>query len=650
MTAICACWSRRGAHEPGETVRRMSGPLAMYGADRWGEWSGGAVAMGIRQHYVLPEDGADRQPEPRHGTVLVADVRLDNRDTLCRQLSIDPVAAGQWSDSAVVHAAWTRWGSECVHRLVGDFAFVVWDETHQTLTCVRDPLGGRPLCYAHVRGTVVVASMPKGALAVPGVSSELDEVRLGEQLVVLPPNGGRTFFRDVSLIPPGHLLRVTADRMELSRYWHAPAADTVRFARDEEYVERFLELYEEAVLRRLRSIRPVATTLSAGLDSGSVTALAARQLGREGKRLHAVTWVPKPGAEIPDFPNRLTNEGGPASEVAAMYPNVDHHLIQAPDRNPFADLAIVDEAADQPFVTPLVAPMIRTMGGRLSALGCGVLLTGQQGNMTISYNGLRLIPTLLRRGRVVRGGRETLALARAPGWTPRRALFTALVPLVPVEARRLVSRWRRRGRGADYDPFAYCTVNPELARTHDFSGTADRLGWVMSANAPVDGWRMRLAVIESLDIGMGHKGIQADCGVEFRDPTMDVPLVEYCLSIPEDQFLRAGQQRWLIRRAMRGLLPPSVLDATHRGLQAADWPRFLDPYRSSFAAEVHAIESSPLARRVLDVAKLHRLLETWPAQWTGGHMQSHALTFLRGLGIGHFIRQHETRAAAQSAA
>ena len=638
MTAICACWSRDGHIDAAEALRRMRAPLAMYGGDRWGEWRGAGVALGIHQRYVLPEDRMDRQPDCRDGIVVAATLRLDNRGALARELEIDSAIAREMPDSEILRAAWRRWGAECVHHLLGDYAFIVWDDVWQTLFCVRDPFGTHPLCYARVGGMVAVASMPKGLIALPNVSRALNEVRLGEHLAMMPRHDGSTFFKDVSLVPPGYLLQITPDRMELRRYWHPPSGVTVRFARDEEYVERFLELYEDAVAVRLRSLDPVAATLSAGLDSGSVTALAARHLAKGGKRLPALTWVPRADAHIPSVPTRLTDERVPAAAVAALYPNVDHLLIEAPDRNPFAELAAFDDAADEPFVTPLTLPMYRAMGDRLRELGCGVLLTGQWGNMTVSYNGLRLPQALLRRGRLVRGARETLALARTPGYGYRGALHTALTPLIPQAAQRMLTRVRRRGESGAH-PLAYCTVNTAFAAQHRIVERAAELGWIQSTNAPTDGLQLRATILGGIDLGMTHLGLHATLGVQLRDPTVDRRVVEYCFSIPEEQFLRNGTSRWLIRRAMSGLLPSIVLDAPHRGLQGSDWPRFMDPYREAYAAEVEAIAESPMAARILDVAELRRIMEPRPEQWAGRDMARYPLKLLRGVGVGTFLRR-----------
>lgn len=564
----------------------------------------------------------------------VADVRLDNCDDLCRQLGLEPALHAQQADSTILRAAWMQWGVDCVQHLLGDFAFAIWSEVERTLFCARDPLGVRPLCYATLGPAVAVSSMPKGLLALPGFPRELDEVRLAEHLALLPQDGGRTFFRGVSLLPPGHTLRVTPERLEVAAYWQ-PRRTEVRFRRDEDYVERFRELFDAAVHCRLRSAGPIATTLSAGLDSGSVTAVAARQLAQRGERLPALTCIPRPGACIPQDASRLTDESHHAAAVAALYPNVDHVLVDAPDVSPLALLPAFDAGADQPLLNPIGLPMFYAMEKRLATLRCKVLLTGSMGNITISYDWLTALPTLLRRGRVLRGIRETMALVKTPGWTSRRALHTAVGPLLPVPVLKSLYRLCRHHPISSLSD--YSAINPDFARAIDLSVIATRLGWNLELRPLTDGWRMRTTGLSRLDMGMALKGTHAAFGAELRDPTVDLRIVEYCLGIPEEQFLRSGRTRWLVRRAMVGTLPSVVLHEHRRGLQGSDWPRFITANWGAFAAELAELEYSPLARKILDLPELHRLVAAQPAEWVARDMNTYAVKMLRGLATGGFI-------------
>ena len=638
MTAICAYWSRDGAPHAAERIDGMVTALAPYGRDRASRWSNGPIAMAINHHQTLPEDQFDAQPAFAHGIVLVADLRLDERDTLARQLGLSSAQAAHMADSALLHAAWRAWGAECVHRLVGEFAFVVWNEGEQSLFCARDPIGARPLYYTTIGRMVAVSSMPKGVLALPELPRRLDELRMAEYLALLPGDGTRTFFQHVSLLPPGHTLHVTPERIATRAYWSPPHVGSVRLPRDEDYVDRFLELFEQAVAATLRTTGPMAALVSGGFDSSSVTSLAARQLMRRGERLQALTWIPQSGADAPAIADRhMPDESRHVAALAQRHPNVDHGLIGSPDVYPLALLPVYQNAWDQPILNPIKVPMLHATAQRLAALGCGVALHGQGGNMTISYDGLTLLPTLLSRGRWLRGARETAALARAPGWSTRSAVSMAVTPLLPPT----VIRGVRRLRGHAEPAVAYSAIRPECAAAHDLAATAARRGWSLEGRGIVDAQSLRTQLMRRLDVGTAMKGLLAAMGVEYRDPTWDVRLLNYCWAIPEDQFLRGGRTRWLLRRAMDGILPPVILDETRRGLQSADWPRFLAPYRAAYSEELAQLERSPRVREFIDVAVLRQLVDRWPTTWTIADRFPYGILLLRSLGAGQFIRQFE---------
>jgi asparagine synthase (glutamine-hydrolysing) len=131
--------------------------------------------------------------------------------------------------------------------------------------------------------------------------------------------------------------------------------------------------------------------------------------------------------------------------------------------------------------------------------------------------------------------------------------------------------------------------------------------------------------------------------IEQRDPTQDKRIFEFCLGIPIEQYLVGAQSRSLIRRAMQGRLPDSTLRRTTRGLQSADWYLTVGGARPQLSAELTRIERSPLARRVLDTARLRTLLDTWPG--SGYHTSPVSdvwhLALTRGIAAGSFLAQYD---------
>jgi asparagine synthase (glutamine-hydrolysing) len=568
-------------------------------------WTEGPVGLAVAQDQTLPEDRFDVEPRLRDGVVVAASVRLDNREALSTILGVSPTSSAQMADSAFVRLAWQRWGTQCVHHLVGDFAFVIWSSAERTLFCARDPVGMRPLCYAAAGAAVAVASMPIGILALPGFSRELDGERIAERVAWLPTDATRTMFRGVSMLPAGCVLRATEGRLDVERYWEFSRRE-IRYRRDEDYVEHFREVFDEAVRCRLRAASPVASLLSAGLDSGAITAVGAQILDRSNSPLVAITWRPRPGANLPPARGRLTDEGVYAAQLASRYSNIDHVMVVGAAGSLFPGASALSASMNEPVRNPFLSPLWRVTGERLREKGCRVLLSGQYGNLAISYDGAGLIASLVRQGRLIRAAHEVLAAGSLASLAVPRALFWTLAALLPV-------------------PLAKALLQ---VAGKPFSDTTSL----------TDVWALKTRIIRDyMDFGLRYAGLMAAGGFEIRCPAADLRVIDYCLSIPEDQFLRRGQRRWLIRRAMRGAVPDVTLDESRRGLQGSDWPLFVGPYRSEYAQLVDALDRSPLARATIDIPAIRRLLAAWPETWTQDHRAAYSIGLMRTLGIGDFI-------------
>jgi asparagine synthase (glutamine-hydrolysing) len=633
MSVLCAFWARDGRQRPSDMVSKMEAAVdAFVPGARGARWADAQAALAILKMDTQPEDRFDREPEGRDGVAIAADIFLDNRDELAGALELDPREAGQVADSGLLRLAWRQWGPACVSHLGGEFAFIIWDQGRQTLFAARDRFGLRPLCFGGVGRAIAIATLPKAILALPGISDAPDEAQITARLGLRREARSRTFFREIAMLPPAHTLIATSDRIDVSKYWEWRPSE-IRYRRDQDYVDRFRELFERAVRRRLRSSTPVGSLLSAGLDSGSVTAIAARELARRNEALIAATWTPRPAALMPPMRARVLDEAEGARGVAALYPNIDHRLIEAPDGSALAAIAHLGDRMDQPFRNTRQAPLFLATGEVLRAAGCRVLLHGQSGNYGISYTGVTLLSSLLRRGRPLRAMREGIALGRQPGQPALDLLYLALQPFMPRAIARQVAAIRasRPARG-----HAFSALNPSAAAGEPHGRASD----VSTIGTAVDDPRLRLPEGRYVDLGPIWKGLQLALGAELRDPTMDIDLLEYCLAIPDDQFLRLGQSRWLIRRAMRGILPDATLQEPFRGYQGADWPRFVAPYRGECAALLDAMERSQMAARLMDLPALRQRIDAWPTEWTPALVEPYCGTLLGGLGVGRFILQH----------
>lgn len=634
MTALAGCWHRDGRPGTREAVRRMLAAQRPYGPHGEADWSDGAIAMGRCLHRALPEDTFDRQP--LHGAegrlTLVADVRLDNREELASDLRLE--RPSQLSDAAILLAALERWSEGALDRLVGDFAFALWDAGRRALMLARDFLGQRPLHYHHGGDFFAFASMPKGLHALPDVAYAPDEQTVAEFVTLLPAAGSRSFFAGIERVEPGHLVRVTHDGLTVRRYWQ-PSRRELRL-RDGEYVEALRQHLDEATRSRLRGATGIlGSHLSAGLDSSAVTATAARLT--DATRVTAFTAVPREGYDGRAPDRRIADEGPLAAATAALYPALEHVLVRTEGRSPLEELDRNFFLFDQPSLNPCNMVWATAIASAARDRRIGVMLTGQMGNASLSYGGLERLPELLRSGRVFALGAETARLAGRGVMSWKGAAAATFGGYLPPR----LWRWLCERRGQDWDLAGYSAISAERVEALDIPRLARERELDLSYRPWRNGFDARVWMLRRVDVGNHNKGFLAGWGIDHRDPTADRRLVEFCLSVPMDQFLRGGLPRSLGLRALADRLPRCVLEERRKGYQGADWHEGLVAARVSLTDEIERLVPCAPAARTLDLERLRRLAGNWPESgWERPEVvRAYRLALLRGLSAGHFLRK-----------
>lgn len=643
MTAIAGLIRLDDAPIDRATLERMQSVLAPYGPDAQQHWQQGSAGFVRTLLRTTPEDSLDHQPlhDSASQTLLMFDGRIDNRDELARQLGLAPAELALMADSALALQACLRWGQDAVEHLLGDFALACWHPLQRKLWLARDPIGHRPLYWHRQDGFFAFASLPKALFAVPGVPRALCEERLHDYLCLLPMVGPESFFKDVYRVEPGELLTLENGRVSTRRYHQFDPARELRFASDDDYLEGFREQLDRAVACRLRSIGGIASHLSSGFDSSTVTAVAGRLLAAQGRGLLAYTAVPREGYEGAVPRGRHADEGPGARALAARFANIEHILIRSGGTSPLQNLEANVEALDRAPLNPCNMVWGDAIQADAARRGAKVLLTGQMGNMTISYTGEQRLPALLGQGQWLEWWRQASALKRQqPGRRWRGLLAQSIGPYLPGAAWSGLQRWRARGQTlTDYSP-----IHPDFIGRMDSARRARRAGWDLSYRPWADGRRMRIAVLNRLDNGDYFAAANAQ-GLDMRDPTADLRLIEYCLAVPDRQYLHDGQTRRLLHRLMGDVLPPEILQAKSQGLQAADWHEGAGADLAALRDQIKRLREHGSAAGYLDLQAMEHALDEWPTENWHGHTasQSLRLRLLRGLSVGTFIRYVDSR-------
>jgi asparagine synthase (glutamine-hydrolysing) len=612
-----------------DEVDRMAEPIGHWGTQR-GVWHHEHAGLGMLVDLRTP------RPEVApgvlsDGSVVVAIGRLDNAEELASELALEADA----TDGAIMAAAWLRWGDDSPRRLHGDWSFASWSPGARRLFLARDPFGNTALSYHYDAGSFAFASSAR-ALFAAGVPRRLNEFRLAQHLVSWVTDGEATLHEGVVRLPPGCHLTLDDRGVDVRPYWFPGDLPEIRLSSPEAYVERFLQLYDDAVRTRLRTSGGVAVALSSGLDSGSLTALAARQLRARGRSLVAFTAVPL-HPQISRFTRLNVDEWELADAAAKWVGNVEHRPVVAAATTPLAAIERSLLLHDEPEFASGNLHWMTAMFDEARASGATVLLTGQLGNGGISWTGdqQRVIRGLMRfRWLDALGGLRRAQRQLGDSWL--RAVWTQIV--LPLRAKRSAAQFRRGRIGP---PVVRMIAPAFAART----GVCERMresGYDPYFGRPLEPRAQRLRYLMPGVTPFGAIWAETSAGfaLDVRDPTADVRLLEFCLAIPDAVYRDAEQDRLLVRRAMEGLLPPAVQWNRHRGRQGADLVFRLRDDAANVGEAVRTVVGSPLARATLNVGAL---LDAWARLRAGVTAASldEAFAVTRLLHLGLFLAGFE---------
>lgn len=604
---------------------------AAYG-NRRAQDDDGVLGLGRNLFATLPEDAYDHGTQSHSTFRLVADVRLDNRPELVARLGLAPADHARMPDAALLFESLLRWGDDAVNHLIGEFAFAFWDGAKQHLLLGRDILGLRPLYFHRGKDFFAFASMPSGLHALEKVPYDFDPEFMVETLALVPHVGSRSFFRDIERVESAHIVRVTREGLQSHKYWRPPSPSTV-VARPGEYEEGLRSVLDLAVKAHLRGAGEiVASHLSGGLDSSTVTATAARLL--PAGKIIAYTAIPRAGFNGRTPPGTVASEAHLAAATARLYPNIEHVLVESSGESPLEGLDRTFLYQQQPGVNLSNSIWGRSINRAARDRGANTLLKGSLGNLTMSYSGLELLPFLLARGHWLALVRHAFQLAR--NGMPVLALGAqTLGPFVPVPVWRALRRLGRRHAG----PMSFSAVS--RAQLSEVQRASEARGFDMAGRPRRDPCENRLWAYSQADGGNSYKGILAEWGLSIRDPSGDKRVIEYSLATPVEEFVRGGVPRSLARRAFADRLPIEVITSRLRGYQSADWHEALERARPEVEQEVAAIARCADAADALDIDFLRETLNSWPTDgWDRDEVRArYRLGLLRGISAGYFMRK-----------
>lgn len=592
MCGIAGIVGTREAAVDAARLDRMRETMAHRGPDGAGTWTDPAGRTGLahRRLAIVDLSPAGAQPMATEDGryVLVYNGEIYNHAAIRRELeSLGHRFRGR-SDTEVLLRGYAEWDERVLGRLIGMFAFAIWDRTRGELFAARDRIGIKPLYFCRTGGEFLFASEIKALLADPGVPREMEPIAAWHYLTYIVPPAPLTMFRGIYKLPAGHHLRIRpGGDPEIRRFWDPadatpPDVDPAIYEDDDACSGEVLRRLDRSIERRMMSDVPFGVFLSGGVDSSTNVALMARHMTRPVDTFSV-------GFDgHPDY-----NELDWARLVAKRFAT-NHHEVVIGEREMLDYLPSLIHEQDEPIADWVCVPLhfvsrlardsgvvVVQVGEGSDELFCGYEHFRDPIAVERRYGRpLRAVPAPVARGLVWTASALGSVL---PRWRRRAEVASRILDGEEIFQGGAIcwrddekeSIWRAERPTPDFPAF----VPREYAAWDSTAVAGEIVGRFRRENPSADFYQgmlyleLRLRLPELLLMRVDK--ISMATSVEARVPFLDHELVEFCMDLPMKQRLRNGTGKWILKRAVRGLIPDDVIDRRKMGFGAPvrEWLR-----------------------------------------------------------------------------
>lgn len=484
-------------------------------------------------------------------------------------------------DTETILHLYEEYGEKAVEKLRGMFAFAVWDRREKTLFIARDRLGVKPLYYVFdQQGNLFFGSEIKTLLEAGAIKPEINYNALPDQFANHGTSFDQTLFRNVKRLLPGHFLKWRDGELKIEKYWDA-AFEPKHFEKsDAEFVEEWLELFEKSVRLRLMADVPLGMFLSGGIDSSAICAVMARMVDAPVKTFSV------------GFKEREANEFEYARIVAKAF-KTEHHEITITPEQFFAELPNLVWHEDEPI--GFIASVPLYFVSRLAQKHVKVVLTGEGSDEILAGYG-RYAKTL----QLLQYGEKYESLAPA---FLRQAVKSGVSNLPNSLNKKLSRTFLSRESDVENLFFDNFAVFPKIMQEKLFSEeTKARIAeknpyfhqneWIKNSDAENLLDKLLYADTKTYlhELLMKQDQMSMATSIESRVPFLDHKLVEYTAKLPERMKLRGRATKWILREAMKGVLPDEILTRSKMGfpVPVGNW------FRNEFR---HVVDEYVLSER-----------------------------------------------------
>jgi asparagine synthase (glutamine-hydrolysing) len=620
-------WNFEGQPPAPDYIEKVSATLAPYGPDSNESYAKGGITILYRAFCTTRESRREKQPSiSPSGAVISWDGRLDNRADLISELR-DPLTV-ESTDVAIVATAYEKWSANCLGKLIGDWALSIWNPEDHSLLLAKDAIGMRQLFYKIEKDHVTWSSILDPLVLFEGKTFQICEEYVASWLATALPVAHLTPYLGIHTVPPSSSVVLRTGgygaRHIITKYWDFNPKHKIRYRDDVEYEEHFRVVFAQAVQRRLRCDGPILAELSGGMDSSSIVCIADEVLARDQNatshfnmtphsnltpRLDTISWydASNPGMDEYPYLTKVEQKRGRVGyhiDFGAVRQRNEASLSSQRSRT--SDFAQNGFEAT-PFAINRDDEFFKQYSEYRRSRGYRVVLVGVAGDEIMGSG----VPTptpelqnLLARGRFITLAHQLKAWSAKMNKPRLPLLWDAVLGFLvssPASLKRsedmrlaswLYQGFVRRNRTA---------LRGDLFRVKLFG--------------PLPSFQNQVATLNFLRKIPAFHVPPADILLERRFPYLDRSLLEFMYAIPRDLIVRVGQRRFLMKRALPGIVPNEILNRRQRAYIAAEperdslaeWPKLAVDGRCMAGDSIGVIDTDKLcevlrrARRNEDV-------------------------------------------------
>ncbi len=555
MSSIFGAWRLDNKHFKLNAIEQVVRETSWWKPDKKGLYHQQEVFLGHQLLATQPEQIKENQPYKKACLYIVADVRLDNRLTLKKQLD----ASDLTSDCQLIVAAYQKYGIKCVQHFIGAFAFVIWDEKKQQLFCARDQMGIKPFNYYFKDGLFAFGTQKKSILALEGVNKEPDWRNILNKIsdFLVPPNS--TPYKHIQKLTPAHYLIVDTSGLKLTQYWELDIQKSITYKKEEDYLLHFKELFQQAISDRMICARGIGAHLSGGLDSSGITSVGHQVAQQKGQAFHAFSYsVPRDyQADNMDLveENLLTHD-------IVDYCKIEHfHNIFTPILSDFKSIVEATAITCDGFAQSNNVYTEYELQHAMQTQDIDVVLSGFPGDELVTSFCRAYYLAYLERGDL-----WAYFTKKANSRHQFKDKFRALIGTKTMQYLPNITLWARQHAINYRERKTHYAGEGWIINQAYFSNNSNIKHYLKKEFIPSGKYPESFKAYQRNHVCRPHTSRRIESEtlaglrfkVEYRYPMTDIRLLQYVLSIPMEQKINLTTNRLLFRRAMKGLVPDSI--------------------------------------------------------------------------------------------